>query len=223
MAGSRGTSTVALLAAGPSHDPDLVRSTAQHIVGNPPYRATGPGILRRTFQQVVDAVGGFLGEVLGAIGGTPPLAWAVAVIGVVLLAVVVWRATRGATLGRGGDPLVPVRGIERSARSWQAEAERHLAAGRLEEALRAGYAAVVVTLLERGLIDDVPGRTIRELDRELGTAAPAIAPAVAAAGARVEHVVFGDEPATRLDLEVATEAFAAASRAPATAEVGAGV
>ena len=81
----------------------------------------------------------------------------------------------------------------------------------------------MVTLLERGLIDDVPGRTIRELDRELSVAAPAIADAFAAAGARVEHVVFGAEQATHQDLEVAAAALAAASRADVRVEVGAGV
>jgi hypothetical protein len=210
------------LLAGLVHDPDLVRRTAERIVGAPPYRDTEVGIVRRTLQRILDTLGAALGDALGAIGGTPALAWAIAVVGLVVLGAVVWRATRGASLGGRGDRVVPLPGSDRSAASWQAEAEAHLAAGHLEAALRARYAAAVVTLLERGLIEDVPGRTIRELDRELSRAAPALAPVLATAGERVERVVFGDEPATQDDLEVAGEALAAAARTTAGTQVGAG-
>ncbi len=210
------------LVAGLVHDPDLVRRTAARIVGGPPYRDTDVGIVRRTLQRIVDTVGAALADALGAIGGTPVLAWAIAGVGLVLLGLVVWRATRGASLGGQGDRVVPLPGSDRSAASWQAEADAHEAAGRLEAALRARYAAAVVTLLERGLIDDVPGRTIRELDRELARSVPDLSPALAAAGARVERVVFGDEPATPDDLEVASDALAAVTRSSARTEVGAG-
>lgn len=210
------------LLAGLVHDPDLVRRTAERIVGGPPYRDTDAGLLRRTLQRILDTIGGALADALGAIGGTPALAWAIAAVGLVLLGLVVWRATRGASIGGHGDRAVPLPGSDRSAASWQAEAEAHLAAGHLEAALRARYAAAVVTLLERGLIDDVPGRTIRELDQELSRAAPALAPVLATAGARVERVVFGDERATSDDLEVAAEALAAAARTTLGTEVGVG-
>ncbi len=210
------------LLAGLVHDPDLVRRTADRIVGGPPYRDTDEGLVRRTLQQIIDTIGAALADALSAIGGTPALAWAIAAVGLVLLGLVVWRATRGASIGGRGDRVVPLPGRDRSAASWQAEAEAHLAAGHLEAALRARYAAAVVTLLERGLIDHVPGRTIRELDRELERAAADLAPVFATAGARVERVVFGDEPATSDDLEVAAAALVAAARTSAGTEVGAG-
>lgn len=219
--GLPGVSLLPLL-TGLVHDPELVRRTAARIVGGPPYRDTDVGLVRRTVQRILDTIGAALADVLGAIGGTPALAWAIAGVGLVLLGLVVWRATRGASLGGHGDRVVPLPGSDRSAASWQAEAEAHLAAGHLDAALRARYAAAVVTLRERGLIDDVPGRTIRELDRELARTAPALAPVLATAGARVERVVFGDEPATPDDLEVAGAALAAASRTAVGTEVGAG-
>ena len=222
--GRRGATLPVLLAAsGLGHDADRVRRVAERIVGNPPYRDGEVGALRRLLQSVLDAVGAFLSRVLGAVGGTPALAWAVAAVGLLVLGIVVWRATRGATLGRGGDPAVPVPGAERTAASWRAEAEAHLAAGRREAALRARYAAAVVTLIERGVLDDVPGRTIRELDAELQLVGPALAPAFATAGSRVERVVFGDEPASGDDLEAAAYALERAATATARVELGVGV
>ncbi|MFO7777164.1 MAG: DUF4129 domain-containing protein [Nitriliruptoraceae bacterium] len=208
---------------GLGHDADLVRRLAEGIVGNPPYRDGEAGSLQRLLQSVIDGVGGFLSQLFGAVGGTPALAWGVATVGLMVLGVVVWRATRGATLGHGGDPALPTPGPERSAASWRAEAEAHLAAGRREAALRARYAAAVVTLLERGVIDDVPGRTIRELDAELRTVAPALAPAVAVAGSRVERVVFGDEPVRDDDLRAAEHALERAANGTARVDLGVGV
>ncbi len=217
-----GTLPVLVAAGGLTHDADRVRRLAERIVGNPPYREGEAGSLQRLLERVLDAVGGFLSQVLGAVGGTPGLAWVVATIGLVVLGVVVWRATRGATLGRGGDPAVPTPGAERSAASWRTEADAHLAAGRWEAALRARYAAAVVTLLERGVIDDVPGRTIRELDAQLQVVAPALAPAFATAGARVERVVFGDEPAGEEDLRAAAHALERAATVTARVALGVG-
>jgi hypothetical protein len=217
-----GTLPVVLAASSLAHDADLVRRTAERIVGNPPYRDGEPGALQRLFQSVLDAVGAFLSRVLGAVGGIPSLAWGIAAVGLLVLGVVVWRATRGATLGRGGDPAVPTPGTERSSASWDAEAGAHLAAGRWEAALRARYAAAVVTLLERGVIDDVPGRTIRELDAQLRVVAPDLAPAFAVAGARVERVVFGDEPASEDDLRAAAHALERAATAGPRVDVGVG-
>jgi hypothetical protein len=213
---------VLVTASGLVHDADLVREIAERIVGNPPYRDGEPGVLQRLFQSVLDALGAFLSRVLGAVGGTPSLAWGIAAVGLLALGVVVWRATRGATLGRGGDPAVPTPGTERSAASWRAEAETHLAAGRWEAALRARYAAAVVTLLERGVIDDVPGRTIRELDAELQVISPDLAPAFAVAGARVERVVFGGEQASGDDLSAAAHALERAATVGPRVDVGVG-
>jgi hypothetical protein len=213
---------VLVTASGLVHDTELVRQTAERIVGNPPYRDGEAGALQRLFQGVLDALGRFVSQLLGTVGGTPWLAWGVAAVGLLVLGAVVWRATRGATLGRGGDPAVPAPGTERSAASWRAEAEAHLAAGRWEAALRARYAAAVVTLLERGIIDDVPGRTIRELDAELQVVSPDLAPAFTVAGSRVERVVFGDEEASEDDLSAAAHALERAATAGPRVDVGVG-
>jgi hypothetical protein len=208
------------LLAALGHDPDLVRDLADRILGGPPYRAGEPGTLRRTIDTVLDALGRLLGDALGTVGGTPAVAWSIALLGLALLAVVVWRATRGATLGRRVPRAVPDAGRVRAAADWMAEADRHLAAGDLHAALRARYVAAVVTLEERGLLDSRPGRTIRELDAELAERFPELAPRLAAAGRRVEPVVFAGRDATRADLEVVDAALAAA-RSVGRVDVGA--
>lgn len=202
------------------HDPDLVRRTAERIVTRPPYREGDPGLLRRTLQRVLDVVGGFLSDVLGAVGTVPAVAWAIVVFGLLLLGLVVWRATRGATLGQGGPAAVPASSGGRSAASWLAEADEHLAAGRREEALRARYVALVVTLIERGVLAEVPGRTIGELDAELAERAPSLVEVVARAGASVERVVFGDDEPRQRDLDAVQEAFTAVERSRTAVEVG---
>jgi hypothetical protein len=203
------------------HDADLVRETARRILGGPPYRAGEPGRLRRALTEVLDAVGRVLSEVLGAVGSTPGVAWVVALLGLALLAVVVWRATRGTTLGRRGPRVVPDRRNARTAEDWLAEAARHLDAGDLDAALRARYVGTVATLEERGLLQARPGRTIRELDAELADRLPDVAVALEPAGQCVEEVVFAGRAATRADV-AAVDAGLAAVRAAGRVEVGAG-
>ena len=204
------------------HDPDAVRELARSIVTQPPYRAGEPGPLRRAFQRVLDVLGDLLGTALGTVATVPGVAWAIVALGIVALVAVVWRATRGATLGRGQDVAVPYSAAERPAAEWAAEADRLAAAGALEGALRARYVAAVVTMIEGGVIEDVPGRTIRELDAELATRAPDVRTSLAPAGQRVEAVVFGDVAPSAADLELAATALRAAGRQRSTVRVGAG-
>ncbi len=203
------------------HDPEDVRELARSIVTQPPYRAGEPGPLRRAFQRILDVVGDLLGTALGTVATVPGVAWVIVALGLLALAAVVWRATRGATLGRGQDVAIPHAAAERPASEWAAEADRLAAAGELEGALRARYVAAVVTLIEGGVIEDVPGRTIRELDVELALRAPDLRGFLAPVGERVEAVVFGDVAPAAADLELAATALQAAGRQRSTVRVGA--
>ncbi len=202
------------------HEPGQVRDLARSILSERPYADLEPGPLRRALQQVLDAIGDVLGNALGAVASVPGVAWLIAGLGLLLLGLVVWRATRGATLGRGQDVAVPPAASERAAAAWAADADRLAAAGDLEAALRARYVAAVVTLIEQGVIEEVPGRTIRELDRELARRAPTVGGEMAHVGDRVEAVVFGDLPAEAADLDVAAVALRAAAAHRPVVEVG---
>ena len=80
--------------------------------------------------------------------------------------------------------------------------------------------ATVVTLIERGVLSEVPGRTIRELDAELAQLAPSLAEPVSRAGASVERVVFGDDEPRQQDLDTVDRAFAAVERSRGSLQLG---
>lgn len=63
----------------------------------------------------------------------------------------------------------------REPTDWRKEAEQHRAAGRIREALRCRYRALVGDLARRGLIDEIPGRTTGEHRRQVHEVTPAVA------------------------------------------------
>ena len=52
--------------------------------------------------------------------------------------------------------------VGRSPRDWAAEAGEHESAGRLSEAIRCHYRALIADLAAAGELEEVPGRTARE-------------------------------------------------------------
>jgi hypothetical protein len=150
--------------------------------------------------------------VLETVADDSRVAWAIVAVGTALLAVVVWRATRGWNADRT-VATVPDAEPARSAAEWQAEADDHAAAGRWRDAIRCRYAALVTTLVEAGTIADVPGRTVGELDREVAVAAPTLASGVRRAGATFEEVWYGHADAGPEGLEVVASAVDDVARA----------
>jgi hypothetical protein len=187
------------------HDPADLRERAADLLSRPPYAPDEPGVLRLLLDRVGRAIAEFLDRLTFAIGEVGWFGWAVVVVALLVLGALVWRVTRGTTL----DASVAARTPDtagRSASDWHAEADRLEAAGELEAALRTRYAAIVAELVEAAVLEDVPGRTVRELDAEVAVAAPRRAPSVAAVGERFDAVVYGGRPATLDDLEVARAA-----------------
>jgi hypothetical protein len=147
--------------------------------------------------------------VFDTLSGDTRIAWVVVAAGTALLAVAIWRATRGWSTDRTVT-TVPEARPARTAAGWAAEADEHAAAERWRDAVRCRYAALVTGLVEAGTVVDVPGRTVGELDREVALAAPALAEAVRAAGETFEEVWYGHATAGPSDLEVVDRAVAAA-------------
>jgi hypothetical protein len=137
--------------------------------------------------------------------GDTRVAWSIVAIGTVLLLVAVWRATRGWS-GDRSIAEVPGTRPSRSSAAWAAEADGHVAAARWREAVRCRYAAVVTSLVEDGVLGEVPGRTVRELDRELAVAAPSLADDVRSAGVVFEEVWYGHGDAGPAELAVVVRA-----------------
>ncbi len=81
-----------------------------------------------------------------------------------------------------------------SPAAWRERAERSAAEGRFREALRCRYCALVGELGQRGLLDEVPGRTSGDYERRVKAALPEVAPQFAQLTARFESCWYGEEP-----------------------------
>lgn len=203
------------------HDPAELRRRAQELLSRPPYADEDEGLSSRLLGWLGDRVADLLDGALGQVFGLPVVPWLIALVGVIALGFVVWRVTRGLVVDRS-IAEVPAEATTRHAEDWHRDADAHAARGELLLALRCRYSALVVALVDRGIIEDVPGRTVRELDAEVATTDPEQADAVEAAGERFERAVYGSVPVTDDDLAVVTTAARAASRARRTGVVGGG-
>jgi hypothetical protein len=175
------------------HDPGAVRDLAEDVLSGSGFTASEPGPVRQLLDRALDALAGTLAEVVSGASGSAVLAWVVVGLGTVLLAGVVWRLTATASLDRR-RAVVPDARTGRVAADWRRAAAEAAAAGRDPDAVRLRYRAAVTELVEAGVLDDVPGRTVRELDVRLAEGAPGVAPRFAAAGRAFEEVWYGHRP-----------------------------
>ncbi len=183
-----------------AHDPAQLRELARDLLSRPPFHdPAAEGVLDRVLAGLRDALAEVLWRLIGLVGGSSTTAWVLVVLGTVVLLLAVWRWTRGARR----DPARPeaITGDERrTVAEWQAAADADLAAGRYEQAVRGYYAALVAQLAVSGRIEDRPGRTVRELEREVPAALPALAADIRDAGRRFEAVWYGRQPASDDDV-----------------------
>jgi hypothetical protein len=194
------------------HDPGEVRSRAEDLLSRAPFTDHRPGPVRRLLRTLGDLVASFLGDVLDGVFATGLLPWVLVVLGIGVVSWLVWRITRGLAVDRS-IAEVPAASVTRDAAAWHADADAAEARGDRREALRLRYAAMVASLLAEGTLEDVPGRTVHELDLEVARASPGIADQVAAAGERFDDAIYGRYEVTDDDLEVvALAARAAAGR-----------
>ena len=97
-----------------------------------------------------------------------------------------------------GDVIVD---RSREPSSWREEADAHRAAGRLRDALRCRYRALVGDLARRGLLDEIPGRTTGEERDQLVVSAPEIADLFDDAVDLFDAVWYGDAAVDTADLD----------------------
>lgn len=114
---------------------------------------------------------------------------------------------------RGEDDEPPgILGTALTARDLRRRAEAALGEGRHDDAVADGTRAVARGGVERGLLDDSPGRTSHEVLAELATRFPAVASDLRDAADLFDRVVYGARGAGRddatgiLELEAAVRA-----------------
>jgi hypothetical protein len=197
------------------HDAGELRERAEELLSGPPYQDLEEGPLGAAWRTAREWLAERLATLLSLIGDDAGVAWVLVAVGVLLLLVVAWRATRGLALDRAVE--APATGpAGRPASAWHADAEEHEAAGRWRDAVRCRYRALVGHLVEAGVVEDVPGRTVGELDRELEAHAPGLAPEVARAGGVFAAIFYGTQPADADDARAVADVArrVGASRVP---------
>lgn len=208
------------------HDPGDLRTRAQDLLSRPPYRDEPDGLVARLLATLRQWVAEAIDRVLGTVAGDAWLAWLVVAAGVAVLVLVMWRGTRGLTLDRAIEAPASGTGHGRPAAGWHAAADDHEAAGRWTEAVRCRYVALTTRLVELGIVEEVPGRTVGELDRELTEVLPTVVEQAAAAGQLFAEVVYGRRPPgaeqARHLRELAREVERGAGARPHASPAGAG-
>ena len=138
----------------PDRDPRRVGRVVHEVLARHQYRRPTPSTIDRVWSEVVDRVASFLSRVVGAGVG----AWFVVAVVLALVVLAAWRFGRGTSLERG-RAFPATASVGRTAEDWRAEADAHERAGEWRRALRCRYRALVAELADRGIVDEVPGRT----------------------------------------------------------------
>lgn len=170
----------------PTRRPHDVTRTVHDVLARPEYRYPGPSWLERIQHDVFD----WLARVLSGVVGAGIGAWIALLVIVGLVALIVLRIAGGVSRDTGHG--VAVSGVRlRPAADWLAEAEAHERAGEWRQAVRARYRGLVADLAQRGLLNEVPGRTAGEYRAELVDALPAASPSFAGATELFEGAWYG--------------------------------
>ncbi|MEU7819803.1 DUF4129 domain-containing protein [Catellatospora sp. NPDC049133] len=84
---------------------------------------------------------------------------------------------------------------------YLSQADRYAAEGRWAEAVRERLRAMVRELVDRGVVEHVPGWTVTELARAAGGARPELGPALQSATGVFSGIWYAQRPATAADDE----------------------
>lgn len=192
----------------PEPDSGEVTGRADDILSRSEFRQTESFLERagRWIDELLsDIVGGLAGGGVGSV-----VAWSILAV---LVGAVIWLVVRitpmaGLTRVAPTEALVqtvgPAATDHRTAEQWRAEAQRLAAEGRYDAAVRARYRALLADLIDRGVLDDVPGTTAGEYRVAMGTAGQAAAP-FAAATDLFQDVWYGPVEAGDDDLHTFVE------------------
>ena len=185
----------ARLGLDPPLDPsgDEARSALRRELAHPDYHETN------LVERILTWIGRKLDEGVGAAADVPPLTtFAGMLVGLLLLAAVVWLVSRARLTARTKAERTPALTDERvTAGELRARAEASLQEGRYDDALVDGFRALAVRQVEHGRIEDTPQATAHELARALAAEFPTRRHLVDRAADLFDFVLYGEHPATR--------------------------
>jgi hypothetical protein len=187
------------LAAAPP--PATIRGTAEEILSRPEFERH-ESLLQRALDWIGDQLSRFSFGVGGGPGFAGDLIGLVFVVAAIVLVILLVRAIRPTPRRPEPDEELSIEEESRRAASdWRTDAERFESEQRWPEAMRARYRELVRTLVDGGVLVDVPGRTTGEYNQELAAARPAAAGAFGELTTQFEAVWYGGRPATAQDHE----------------------
>ncbi len=176
----------------PERAPDEMRDAIGEVLARPEFQRPAPGLVQRLREAAIDLLERALGALLGGGRGTV-VAWVIFAASILAIAFVATRFARGVTRDPGrAVPSVAV--ARRGAAEWRADAEAAERAGQWRSALRCRYRALVADLADRGLVEEVAGRTAGEYRSDVAEAAPGVAAPFAGATELFEGAWYGDRP-----------------------------
>jgi hypothetical protein len=189
---------------------EQARRAVSDVLSRPEYADLEPNLLERARDTVLAAIGRALDTLAGTGAGTA-LGYVVLVVLIALVAALLWRLLRSLRPDAGvAGPLTGA--VGRSPQEWLDEADAHERAGEHRQAVRCRYRALIARLAERGLVEEVPGRTAGEYLAAVRTDLPAAADAFAQATAVFEAAWYGPAEVTSRDVADMRDATQRAER-----------
>lgn len=176
-------------------DPERVGRVVEGVLDRAAFRQPEPGLFERVRRAVLDALADVLGGLLTG-GSADLVGWGIAVVATVILVALVVRFLRGTT-GRGtaSSPDRSVASGPPDPSDWLRRSQHHAREGRIREASRCRYRALVAELELRGILEDRPGQTVGEETDDLRRERPAVAIPFADAADVFQAAWYGpDEP-----------------------------
>lgn len=176
----------------PTQSPDEVRQAADDVLSRPEFRRPEPNVVEKAMAWLQERFGRVL-QGLTSGDGASLIGWAVMVAAIAAIVFLLARLTRTVQVDPRRSTSVSIERA-RSADEWDAEAERFERDEQWKAALRCRFRALVASLVQRGQVDDVPGRTAGEYRAEVASALPEVSDAFAEATALFEDAWYGDRP-----------------------------
>lgn len=173
---------------------DEAREAAARELSDPAYAAARPSL----FDRILRWIGDRLGEVFSGVGslGTGGVAGLVVLVLLIVLAVIAIRLRVGKVARTTRAVSGVFAGQVLAAADHRRAADAAAARGDFGEAVLERFRAVVRELEERGVVDEVSGRTVDEIARAASSVLPGSADSLRVAATIFDDVLYGGRPAT---------------------------
>ncbi|MGC7099044.1 DUF4129 domain-containing protein [Amycolatopsis lurida] len=196
---------------------DEAAEAARRELADPAYQAAEPSWLAEAIEWLFERLDALF-TAAAELTTASPVGWLLLALLVVIVVLIIrWRL--GPTRRQSKASHEVFSGEKLTAAGYRRTAEAALAEGRLADAVRDRFRAIVCGLEERGVLDVRSGRTADEAANEAGKRLPALAEELRQGAVQFDDVFYGGRAATEDGYRrlVALDEAAAATRPLAAA------